>query len=132
MHPGRWNSRGNPALYVAQSRALALLESLVHAAPGARPANLKLVSLRLPDGRGIGRISERALPAGWDRPVPLPSTQTIGDTFLREGKRLALRVPSALVRGEFNLLINPRHSDARFIEIISIEDFPIDPRLTQG
>jgi RES domain-containing protein len=40
-----------------------------------------------------------------------------------------LRVPSAIVEGEFNYLLNPRHDDFVQIKIATPEPFSFDPRM---
>ena len=37
-----------------------------------------------------------------------------------------MRAPSAVVKGDFNILINPNHVEMAKIKIIDIEDFPMD------
>jgi RES domain-containing protein len=43
-----------------------------------------------------------------------------------------LSVPSALVPGDRNLLLNPAHPEARQLAVHTIEPFRLDPRLTRG
>lgn len=70
-----------------------------------------------------------SLPKDWNvSPVP-PHVQAIGDSWIKSGRRLALRVPSVVVAGGHHLLINPAHPDAARLKIDSIESFEFDPRL---
>jgi RES domain-containing protein len=63
------------------------------------------------------------LPTGWSSwPVP-PEVQAIGDRWIRSGRALALRVPSAVVRGSSNLLINPDHPEFARFRIEAIEPY---------
>ncbi|MBI2497892.1 MAG: RES domain-containing protein, partial [Opitutae bacterium] len=41
----------------------------------------------------------------------------------------ALRVPSVVVPGEFNYLLNPAHPDFKRVKIGKPEPFSFDPRL---
>ena len=67
------------------------------------------------------------LPDGWNDEFNfMPETQKRGDDFVRRRKNLILRVPSAVVKGEYNFLINPKHPDADNIKVISVDDFPFD------
>ena len=75
----------------------------------------------------ISRISE--LPAGWNSLPPTTASQAAGDHWLQEATSLALEVPSVVVPGEFNYLLNPAHPDFRNLVIGDAEDFQIDPRL---
>ena len=42
---------------------------------------------------------------------------------------LLLRVPSAIIEEEFNVLINPLHPDIKYVSIESIKEFRLDPRI---
>jgi len=44
-------------------------------------------------------------------------------------KTLALKVPSAIIPDEVNVIINPLHPDRIHVKIIRLEDFTIDRRL---
>lgn len=44
---------------------------------------------------------------------------------------LLLRVPSAIVEQEFNVLINPLHQDMKHLWILKIERFTFDKRLVR-
>jgi RES domain-containing protein len=56
-------------------------------------------------------------------------TQTFGAAWARERRSVTLRVPSAVVPGEFNYLINPLHPDFERVKIGKPERFSFDPRL---
>ena len=43
-----------------------------------------------------------------------------------------LRVPSVIVPDEYNLLINPQHSDSKAISAVKIRKWLYDPRLTKA
>ena len=51
--------------------------------------------------------------------------------FFKKKTTLAMRVPSAIVKQEFNLLINPNHKDSYKVEIIKSYPFVIDNRLAK-
>jgi len=124
---GRWNSSGHPMIYTSLSRSLALLEVLAHST--ILPGGIVLVTLRLPSGARVQKMEIADLPVGWDARPHIAASQLIGDEFLRSAKFLALRVPSVIIREEDNILINPYHLQARNIEIVSVEDLAVDPRL---
>lgn len=128
-YPGRWNSKGVHLVYTAGSHSLALLEMLVHVnTVHDVPANLRLLSYDLPDAC-VHALEPARWPAGWDRLPYSQAVRRVGDDFVRAGAHLALRVPSAIVPGESNVLINPRHADiARVIEAGNIDLAP-DSRL---
>lgn len=128
-YPGRWNSKGVHLVYTAGSHSLALLEMLVHVnTVHDVPANLRLLSYELPDAC-VHALEPARWPPGWDRLPYSQAVRRVGDDFVRAGTHLALRVPSAIVPGESNVLINPRHADiARVIEAGNIDLAP-DSRL---
>jgi RES domain-containing protein len=115
-------------LYTSLTKSLALLESLVHTPSGAQPRDLVLIILRLPP-KSVATLAPRQLPKDWDTFAVAASTQQIGDNFFMDAKHLALKVPSVIVPGEFNVIINPLHSKTKQIEIVEIVDLPVDPRL---
>ncbi|HVJ36225.1 MAG TPA: RES family NAD+ phosphorylase [Stenotrophomonas sp.] len=126
--PGRWNSVGVRLAYVATFVSLAMLEILVHVNREDVPEGLRLLAYDLPDD-AIHESPRDQWPAGW-RELPYDDdVRAVGDAFVREGRHLAIRVPSAVARGEFNILVNPAHP--RFGEIVlrSNDALALDPRL---
>lgn len=129
MYGGRWNSKGLPLLYSAGSRALALLETLVHVPQKNLPKDLCLTVIQLPDALSIQTIRPADLPNDW-RTIPIqPVLQEIGDNWLKNGTAAILRVPSVIVPEENNYLINPLHPESEKIEITSSNPFIFDDRL---
>lgn len=127
-NPGRWNSCDKRVAYTASSVALAMLETLAHVEEENLPNSCMLIGFEVPDA-DITTLPQVAYPPGWNR-LPYSSTvQRVGDNWLSSSSSLALRVPSAIARYEFNLLINPFH--ARFSEIrrVSLDPFSLDSRL---
>jgi len=123
---GRWNSRGIPIVYASSSRALALLEMLVHIDRDQAPLDFENYRLDVPDD-AITVVPN--LPDDWDASPPPAADRAIGDAWKVRGETLALLVPSVVVPQEMNALINPAH--ARFAEITVKADgrVNIDPRL---
>lgn len=79
----------------------------------------------------IAHLDLGDLPKNW-RAEPAPRRlQILGDEWLASGKSAALRVPSAIVVGEFNYLLNPLHPDFSELRIRSPERFSIDRRLVK-
>ena len=126
---GRWNSRGKAMLYTSESRALCTTEIAVHTPLGICPANYKLVTILIPEELKVIEIHLRKLPEEWSNFPHHPKTAMLGNDFLNEQKSAILKVPSAVVPGDFNYVINPHHKDASFIKIKKIEDFSFDHRL---
>lgn len=46
---GRWNERDMPAVYAAENRSLACLETMAHLKAGGLPLNRYLVEIAIPD-----------------------------------------------------------------------------------
>ncbi len=108
---GRWHSRGRHLDYAAQSVSLAVLERLVHYKRFDHLQPHVLVAVELPESVVAG---PRAVPAGWDGADLLPAAQAIGNAWCDGFTSVALRVPSVVTRGEFNILVNARHPEWRW------------------
>lgn len=127
---GRWNGTGIEIIYTASSRALAMAEMLVHLDMNEVPDDFHMMSILIPDDIKIKSVSVEELPSQWNRLIEyLPVTKLIGNTFIQENEYCLLQVPSAVVKGDFNILINPYHKSFREIEISEVEIFPFDRRL---
>jgi RES domain-containing protein len=125
----RWSPPGIRAVYCAESRALAALEVLVHVEEVGDfvAQDWVIASVTIPNG-----LIEQPpkLPANW-RAYPYgPSTQNFGAEWIRSGRSAVLRVPSAVVLGEFNYLLNPQHADFPQLQLGKPGSFQFDPRLT--
>jgi RES domain-containing protein len=126
---GRWNSKGTAILYTGQSRALCTTEIAVHAPLGIIPTNYWLTTIFFPDNIAILKIERNKLPNDW-KSFPHPhATQVIGDKFITKGKFMVMEVPSAVVQGDFNYLLNPSHLLFSSVKITETELFEFDERL---
>lgn len=125
----RWNSIGVEMIYTASNRSLAMAEVAVHFTLATLPADYEMVSVFIPDDISLMNLNEADLPQNWNA-FPYPaSTQSIGDRFVMENKYCVLSIPSAVTKGDYNLLINPKHKDFSKIKIITSEKFPFDKRI---
>lgn len=124
---GRWNHPGTAVVYVSTTMALAVLELFVHLDRRSR-ASLRLVGIpvRIPDELVAVRPD---LPRGWRAEPPPTGTKDLGTAWVRAGSSCALRVPSAVVPIEDNLMLDPAHPDFPKIEIGTPEPYSLDPRL---
>lgn len=128
VYGGRWNSPGVRAAYASDNAALAVLEVLVHLDVTATLSTYSLVEASLPN-ESIDELDTSRLPDDWSTsPVPA-RVQMLGDAWMSAGQALALRVPSTLVPGASNLLINPAHPDIDRFQVVSILPFAFDRRL---
>jgi RES domain-containing protein len=124
---GRWNSAGTAVVYVSGSLSLALVEVLVHLPAEILPA-FSAVPIELDDSLVTDIVPAR-LPADWKDSPPAPSTQAIGDQWVASARSAALRVPSVIVPGEWNFVLNPAHPGFARIRMGAPMSFPFDPRL---
>jgi RES domain-containing protein len=128
QYGGRWNSPGQYMLYSSMHSSMALLEILAHFSPHQAPEQFCIVNIELPDACVL-QLNEKTLPENWDAyPSPIALRQ-IGDRFLQSMKALALKVPSAIVPYEYNILINPLHPDFGQVKLIDQRVFEIDKRI---
>jgi RES domain-containing protein len=126
---GRWNSKGVAIVYTSDSRALCTAEIAVHTPLGILPFDYEIATINVPDNTIIPELELSELSKNW-KSIPHPhSTQEIGDKFVDDDQFLVIKVPSAVVQGEFNYLINPSHNDFKSITIQKTEPFNFDERL---
>lgn len=125
---GRWNSKGVAMLYTSESRALAFAEVAIHLPITIVPKDYFLISINIPDSAKIYHLADADIPIDWRSNPHSYSTQKIGDLFIAESKFLVMRVPSSVVPGDFNFLINPNHTQFKGIEIVNMEPFEFDSR----
>lgn len=126
---GRWNSRGVAMVYTSESRALCTAEIAVHTPLGVLPKDYQLIAIEIPDGIKIREILPNELSADWNSIPHSGKTQDLGDFFIRDNEFAVMKVPSAVVQGDSNYLINPKHRDAEKIQILKIEPFIFDQRM---
>lgn len=127
---GRWTSPGVRVVYAASTRSLAVLEIAVHLDRSALLASFVLIPCGF-DERLVTAVSRKALPERWRRDPAPPELAAFGDAWVREMRSAVLAVPSAIVDGETNFLLNPAHRDFGRIRIGDPEDFEFDPRLVK-
>ena len=128
LYGGRWNSRGMRVVYASTSLALAAMETFVNLEPNLHPKDLVSIEGEVPDALEIGRLELRALPANW-RQTREESLRRFGDEWIRAAQTVALLVPSAAVRGEWNVLLNAAHADFSKVKFQEPEPFEFDARM---
>ena len=127
---GRWNSPGVPMVYASPSLSLAAIELFVHLEPNLQPDDLVSISALLPEGEPAQHLEPDKLPPDWwtDDVEPL---RAIGDRWIGERSSLAIEVPSAAMRMEWNVLVNPLHPAIARLEIDPPQPFHFDARIFQ-
>ena len=108
--------------------SLAALELLVHTNVPLVPPDLVAYEIEIPDDVAIETVEPGDLPKDWRAPGH-PGCRAIGDTWLAEERTAVLRVPSAVVPEEWNVIINPRHRAAKGIDVVRRRPFTFDSRL---
>lgn len=128
-YPARWNSKGTHIIYAASSRALACLENLVHRSGEGLNHLFKITEIYFPVNVSTEQIKQKDLSDGWYKVDNYHRCQKIGDQWIERKSSLFLQVPSSIIRDEFNMLINPNHSEFSQVEIQKISSFTFDERL---
>ncbi|MBD2755234.1 RES family NAD+ phosphorylase [Spirosoma validum] len=124
---GRWNSTGQFALYTAQSRSLAMVESLVYLSNLPPEDEYKIAVLYLPDSTFVQTVDIQQLKSNWRNDQKY--TRQFGDEWLKNKASLLLRVPSVIVKAEYNYVVNPQHELFSRLKLVDIEPFTFDGRL---
>lgn len=128
--PGRWHRKGSMVIYASEHASLAAWEKMVHVASFENlPNDLLLVKIEMPDETEIQTVPQNILIKGWDRFPFCSETVSFGTSFLRAKQYLALKVPSAIIPDEFNIIINPLHPDIKNCKVISTIPFIFDKRI---
>lgn len=124
---GRWHSRGQRIVYLADHPSTALLETLVHIKPDMLTASFRLLRVSVPENCSVEPIGAEILPADWrDR---YAFTRQIGDRWLDQAASALLQVPSVIVPRALNYLMNPAHPEAGKITVRETVEAPFDSRL---
>lgn len=127
---GRWNGKGIPLVYAADSLSLAALEVLVHFDVDIAPLRYHAFRVEIPDD-AVHVLSTRSLPRNWRAIPPAQQTMKLGSEWADGMRSLALAVPSVIIPTQQNILINPRHPRFGEIRIASPRGFSFDRRLIE-
>ena len=127
----RWNPNEVKMIYTASSRSLACLENVVHRNHIGLRDNFNVLTIDCPGRIKITTINLADLPANWTDFDQMHVTQQIGERWIRQNRSAILQVPSSIVEGESNYLLNPEHDDFKQISIIANQPFSFDKRLRQ-
>jgi RES domain-containing protein len=129
---GRWNSLGTPMAYVSTSLSLAVVEVFVHLTKDQEPDDLVAITAEVPMDEALIEeeklLMQQRLPSNW-RLTHNRELQLLGDEWIRLRQSLAMMVPSAVIDGEWNVVLNPVHPDAAKIEVLSVKPFRFDSRM---
>ena len=126
---GRWNRKGTLIVYCATNIALATLETVCYLRNGRLPFNRFLVRVDIPAALWEERRFLAPLPGGWKLIPAGLSSKRAGESWIALGASALLLVPSVIVPDEYNVLINPCHSDVAAITAHTLKRWDYDPRL---
>lgn len=83
----------------------------------------------VPADVGMGEVGVDRLPGDWNAVPDHPACIRLGEDWLTSLDTLLLKVPSAVLPRESNVLTNPGHPDMGRVEVVGREAFAFDPRL---
>jgi len=122
---GRWTSPRTQGVYASLSPVTAMLEYLVHL-EGETPRELLMASASVPVECVLAQVE---LPSEWPERPYRDSVRQVGDEWSRTRRSLVLRVPSAVVAGEHNVIVNPEHRDFVKLQLEQLTPIKLDSRL---
>ncbi len=129
LEGARWNSPGTEMVYTALNRSLCMAEVAVHLTLATLPHDYMMITIFIPDTVSMGIVQVKDLPGNWNSFPFRSSGQKLGDKFIHEMRFCLLKIPSAVTKGDFNILINPAHPEFKKIKTIHTEAFPFDRRI---
>ena len=128
---GRWNEVGTRAVYCSENVSLALLEYYVHSENIAYlPKEILLAKIYFPDEFFIEELMD--LPENWSQYPYNSKSNELFTALAKDRDFFALRVPSAVVGLESNIILNPLYKDFGKVKVIEFFTLPIDSRLTKS
>lgn len=118
-------------VYCSDSRALSVLEILVHLTPQTMNRRLRLIGVEIsPDL--IEDVPESKLPENWRSTIVPAENEKLGNQWIRGGRSAVLRICSTIVPEEHNYLLNPAHRALAHLQITHNTCFSLDPRLKEN
>lgn len=128
LYGGRWNKKGTALLYFSEHLSLSVLEILVHSEIQLINSDFYFLEIEIPD-RYIVSLKLNELPFNWQSNSLVSSTQDFGTKWIQANESLALKLPSAVLPFENNVLINPHHKMISKLKICKISKLNLDARL---
>jgi RES domain-containing protein len=123
----RWNHLGTEMVYTSTSRALAALEFFVNLQPNEAPNDLLMAEASVSDV-SVEAMKLDVLPRNW-RSLDNQRCRDLGSEWARSLRSVALKVPSAVVDGDWNILLNPKHPNFIKVKIGAAKPFRFDDRM---
>jgi len=130
IYGGRWNSVGTSMIYTSSHASLAALELACHTGGVMGLRDFMLSCFWLDPKSDMDEIKPENLPIDWQNYPPSLDCAKVGDDWIKGFQSLLLKVPSAIVPSEHNILINPLDPKLqKFIRVKWVKPFTFDPRL---
>ncbi|WP_207514253.1 RES family NAD+ phosphorylase [Longitalea luteola] len=122
LNGGRWNHEGIPCIYLAESRALSLLEYAAHTGIDKIPPTLSFTTLEVPDD-SVHELSADELPANWFQRPHSTESRDMGSALLTKNDSLLLKIPSVIIEQEYNFILNISHPLFNSVKITEVERY---------
>ena len=129
LYGGRWNQEGYEVLYTSAHLSLAVLELLANQVRNLVDDTYGYIRIEIPLSNDILQFNSDLLPSNWRNGVYAEETLQYGTDWLKQNSSLALEVPSAVLKQESNILINPNHPNFRSIRTIKKGKLELDGRI---
>jgi RES domain-containing protein len=133
---GRWHTaaRGKRIVYLSESPAGALLESLANLKgnPALFPEKYQLLEASVPDDVYVSMVCPSGGSPAWRtfyKTLSESLSRKKGNNWLRDNGSALAGVPSFPSPYSLNILLNPKHPDARRISIKACRRIKYDRRL---
>lgn len=127
----RWNLNGQYVIYSASTRSLAALELVVHRNSVSVMDQYRMMVISVPDEEQLlNQVMKSELPVQWRSMAAYEFLQKIGSEWYKKQRSLILKVPSAVIPMEYNMIINTEHPDfPGSVTLVRLEDYFWDSRL---
>jgi RES domain-containing protein len=114
-------------VYFALSRAMAVMEVLVHIRPEEIDRDFVLAVFEVLDD-SLLTIDIADLPKNWKKESEVETLKGIGNKFIKDNKFLLMKVPSIIIEEDYNLVFNPNHHQSDQIKLVEKRLFKFDLR----
>lgn len=128
---GRWNGRGKKVIYTGGTVEIAFLESMIRRQGAGFNDNFRTMIIEIPDEVKVSHIRVSSLPPGWRDFRDYSKCQQLGNDWYDKSETAVLKVPSAVLPGTFNYILNSVHPAFRKIRILASVNLVPDPRIEE-
>jgi len=128
---GRWNSEGKKVLYTSENVSLSYLENMAHRRGFGFNADFRVMVLKIPSRMPFYEVDRADLPKDWRQFRNYDACRRIGDDWFDRSEFLCMKVPSAVMPENRNIVINTFHKDFKKVKLLEVLDFYPDERLEE-